>query len=105
MWSSPETSDGLTPYRLSPSESGGYLGQLSGGGDGTRTRNPRLAKPVLSQLSYVPGNGMTKSEIRMANRTVALHSVIRISSFVLPEWVYVDSNHGPQLYQSCALTN
>ena len=45
------------------------------GDDRDRTGNPRLAKPVLSQLSYIP------------------------------IWAYVDSNHGPQLYQSCALTN
>ena len=30
---------------------------FSGGDDGARTHDPRLAKPVLSQLSYVPVRG------------------------------------------------
>jgi hypothetical protein len=29
-------------------------GSALGGDDGTRTHDPRLAKPVLFQLSYVP---------------------------------------------------
>jgi hypothetical protein len=30
------------------------LQSSDGGDDGTRTHDPRLAKPVLFQLSYVP---------------------------------------------------
>ena len=29
--------------------------RVPGGGEGTRTLNPRLAKAVLCQLSYAPG--------------------------------------------------
>ena len=49
------------------------------GDDRDRTGNLRLAKPALSQLSYVPGP--------------------------MTQWAYLDSNQGPQLYQSCALAN
>src|SRR5579871_1361379 len=52
------------------------------GDDGVRTRDLRLAKPALSQLSYIPSS--------LADR---------------PQWAYLDSNQGPQLYQSCALAN
>jgi hypothetical protein len=52
---------------------------LNCGDDRDRTGNLRLAKPALSQLSYVP----------VFSR----------------QWAYLDSNQGPQLYQSCALAN
>jgi hypothetical protein len=52
------------------------------GDDGARTRGLRLAKPALSQLSYIP------------ELSAATH-----------QWAYLDSNQGPQLYQSCALAN
>ncbi len=52
------------------------------GDDGVRTRDLRLAKPALSQLSYIPSP--------LAEG---------------PQWAYLDSNQGPQLYQSCALAN
>ena len=58
------------------------------GDDRDRTDNLCLARAALSQLSYVPF---------FINITVN-------SPAFLPEWAYVDSNHGPQLYQSCALT-
>ena len=48
-----------------------------GGPEETRTPDPRIANAMLFQLSYGPD-------------TV---------------WAYVDSNHRPQLYQSCALAN
>ena len=51
------------------------------GDEGARTPNPRLAKAVLSQLSYVPG---------------------RILHF---QWSHQDSNLGPRRYQRRALTN
>src|SRR6185295_10120550 len=53
---------------------------VSGGDSGARTRSLRLAKPALSQLSYIP---------------------------VTPRrwWAWVDSNHPPHAYQACALTN
>ena len=34
------------------------------GDEGDRTLNPRLAKPVLSQLSYVPGGRGQKPDAR-----------------------------------------
>ena len=57
----------------------------SGGDSGARTRNLRLAKPALSQLSYIPGTRARR----------------------LPGgwWAWVDSNHPPHAYQACALTN
>ena len=52
------------------------------GEDGDRTRDLLLAKQALSQLSYSP-------QVCEADRMCA----------------YLDSNQGPQLYQSCALAN
>jgi hypothetical protein len=49
------------------------------GAERVRTDDPRLAKPVLSQLSYSPES----------NRM---------------EWAWVDSNHRPYAYQAYALT-
>jgi hypothetical protein len=61
----------------------------SGGDSGARTRNLRLAKPALSQLSYIPE---TRGAPRIATRPRAW-------------WAWVDSNHPPHAYQACALTN
>ena len=81
-----------------------------------RTGNLRLAKPALSQLSYVP-LGVVSWVVRNVRdcsiqvvskigcRTGGRHGV---ETPCLPgrlQWAHVDSNHGPQLYQSCALTN
>ena len=50
------------------------------GGDGqARTADPLLAKQVLSQLSYIPGDRAW--------------------------WAFLDSNQRPHGYQPCALTN
>ena len=53
------------------------------GDEGVRTPDPVVANHVLSQLSYIP--------------------VYRVQ--LDDQWVYLDSNQGPQLYQSCALAN
>lgn len=53
---------------------------LSCGDDGVRTRDLVVANHALSQLSYIPVS-------------------LRL------QWAYLDSNQGPQLYQSCALAN
>jgi hypothetical protein len=47
------------------------------GDEGIRTPDLSLAKAALCQLSYIPDL----------------------------QWAYLDSNQGPQLYQSCALAN
>ena len=63
------------------------------GDDRDRTGNLRLAKPTLSQLSYVPVAFSLAQEFHIR--------------FCLEreKWAYLDSNQGPQLYQSCALAN
>ncbi len=58
---------------------------FSGGDSGARTRSLRLAKPALSQLSYIPDR--------------------RPSEEGREWWAWVDSNHPPHAYQACALTN
>ena len=63
---------------------------MVGGREGIRTPDPLLAKQVLSQLSYVP-NGESRPE--------------PFQWGAVSQWVYQDSNLGPQLYQSCALAN
>ena len=54
---------------------------LTSGDERARTANPGLAKPVLSQLSYVPPGS-------------------RLRVLPLLQWVYEDSNLGPHPYQS-----
>ena len=49
------------------------------GEEGTRTPDLVNANHALSQLSYIP--------------------------VPFAKWAYLDSNQGPQLYQSCALAN
>lgn len=56
---------------------------FSCGDDGDRTRDLLVANQALSQLSYVPSSPADSRS----------------------QWAHVDSNHGPQLYQSCALAN
>ena len=48
------------------SDTGLRFSTVFSGDDRDRTGNPRLAKPVLSQLSYVPGEEMTNDEARMS---------------------------------------
>src|SRR5881409_786466 len=52
---------------------------ISGGDSGARTRSLRLAKPALSQLSYIPENGA---------------GLVRESAGGA-WWAWVDSNHPP----------
>ena len=61
----------------------------SGGDSGARTRSLRLAKPALSQLSYIP-EGLEPRDVTAARERW---------------WAWVDSNHPPHAYQACALTN
>ena len=61
----------------------------SGGDSGARTRSLRLAKPALSQLSYIPGSEVCDGIRREPGAW----------------WAWVDSNHPPHAYQACALTN
>ncbi len=55
------------------------------GDDGSRTHDLWLAKPALSQLSYVPGLLSQKPEIRISKSEINLvpSSLFRISYFVL----------------------
>ena len=62
---------------------------LSGGDSGARTRSLRLAKPALSQLSYIPWISRTSPAGAARSEW----------------WAWVDSNHPPHAYQACALTN
>ena len=55
-----------------------------GGGERDRTDDPLLAKQVLSQLSYTPGDALVQP---------------------LDWWVWMDSNHRPPPYQDGALTD
>ena len=55
-------------------------GAASGGAEGVRTPDPRLAKPMLSQLSYSP--------VRAFGNW----------------WAWTELNCRPHAYQACALT-
>ena len=63
-------------------------GSASGGDDGVRTRDLVVANHALSQLSYIPSSN-PRPQLRNPQYF----------------WAYLDSNQGPQLYQSCALAN
>ena len=62
-------------------------GPRTGGDDRDRTDGLRLAKPALSQLSYIP---------------IGTAHMAR-SNFWW--WARVESNYRPHAYQACALTN
>ena len=87
------------------------------GDDRARTGNLRLAKPALSQLSYVPRtqytrfcdqglpriwDGSPQYRIRDHSRMTVRPNPIANQS---QEWARVDSNYRPHAYQACALTN
>ena len=78
-----------------------------GGDDRTRTDDPRLAKAVLSQLSYVPKTGQKKGDKTNLCEApggppleIGLIPSFRTS---VEKWAYEDSNLGPHPYQGCAL--
>jgi hypothetical protein len=61
LWNSTVKSLGEDSRKIFRPASTGRDGGRGSGDDGARTHNPRLAKPVLSQLSYVPaGAGVRK---------------------------------------------
>ena len=67
--------DEKKPWKLTVS------GALASGDEGARTLNPRLAKPVLSQLSYVPICGYSGAQ------AYARHVVILSSSSNGRTWI------------------
>jgi hypothetical protein len=95
------------------------------GDDRDRTDNPRLAKPVLSQLSYIPIQCESRFRVfdhfrdPLNPRPLKSLKCWRSKSFkqfpppeptdrsLIPgsEWAYQDSNLGPRRYQRRALTN
>ena len=68
-----------------------HIAVRNSGDDRDRTGNLRLAKPTLSQLSYVPGP-QKKPEISNLRSQIS-------------KWARVDSDYRPHAYQACALTN
>ncbi len=73
------------------------LSHPPGGAEGTRTLDPRLAKPMLSQLSYGPRVGGIAAAVSPRASECARRSS--------PQWAHEDSNFGPRRYQRRALTN
>ena len=71
------------------------------GDEGARTLNPRLAKAVLSQLSYVPVVSGWGPAIA-GSATNGRHRPLAASHY---QWAHEDSNFGPRPYQGRALTN
>ena len=69
------------------------------GAEGTRTLDPRLAKPMLSQLSYGPREGTSRIAIGSGS-AMALEPPVRDR-----KWAHEESNFGPRRYQRRALTN
>ena len=84
------------------------------GDDRDRTGNLRRARAALSQLSYVPQieTGHPPKKMEQVKREPLVNyfrhwrfAPLADSPFTCSKWAHVDSNHGPQLYQSCALAN
>lgn len=66
------------------------------GAEGTRTLDPRLAKPMLSQLSYGPRDRASRSGLTGTSGGSLVSN---------RQWAHEDSNFGPRRYQRRALTN
>jgi hypothetical protein len=81
-----------------------FLFFRSGGDEGTRTPDPRLAKAVLSQLSYIPIKPSAVSLLIAAEWHSHSAKLKSISSLAFL-WAFQDSNLGPFPYQRNALTN
>ena len=63
------------------------------GEEGNRTPDLLLAKQALYQLSYFPASKLPA------------HPAPHGAQLANSQCAYLDSNQGPQLYQSCALAN
>ena len=88
-------SPGLTfkPYRLL---------RQHGGDDRDRTDGLRLAKPALSQLSYIPYFIVHRTKFNVQSFYVELRTLnVELTIW----WARVESNYRPHAYQACALTN
>ncbi|GEM_PF-1874422 len=75
-----------------------------GGDDRDRTDGLRLAKPALSQLSYIPArlnSRMTPVDTQHAARGRHVYLPWAFTKW----WARVESNYPPHAYQACALTN
>ena len=72
------------------------------GGEGVRTPDPRLAKPMLSQLSYTPKwSGRQDSNLRPSGPKPDA-----LPDCATPRWSHLsDSNRRPSDYKSEALAN
>ncbi len=71
----------------------------NGGADEDRTRDPLLAKQVLSHLSYSPhGSGNPR-------RRPYSQDFDRYFGNCSRWWAWVELNYRPHAYQACALTN
>jgi hypothetical protein len=66
-----------------------------GGDNRDRTGNLRLAKPALSQLSYIPESSFRPTPLP---KRPVLHSA------KAAWWAWVELNYRPHAYQACALT-
>ena len=84
----------------------------TGGDNRDRTGNLRLAKPALSQLSYIPGLLLRKRNDKYQNSNDNFF-VIWILSFDIPIlgkaknrwWAHLESNQRPLRYQHSALAS
>ena len=70
-----------------------------GGADEDRTRDPLLAKQVLSHLSYSPHRACNPG------RRPHSHDFDRDFGSCNRWWAWVELNYRPHAYQACALTN
>ena len=70
------------------------------GDEGVRTPDLVVANHALSQLSYIP---QCKKQSQISSPFDG-QTAEKIPDLFL-YWAYLDSNQGPQLYQSCALAN
>ena len=80
-----------------------FSSRLACGDEGVRTPDLVVANHALSQLSYIPGSISTFGLLIAAPASSVVK--IRNPKSTTPIWAYLDSNQGPQLYQSCALAN
>ena len=73
-----------------------------GGGERDRTDDPLRARQVLSQLSYTPGKPVDGLWLMVYG---FYHRLSSIDYLLMLWWAWMDLNHRPHDYQSCALAS
>ncbi len=83
------------------------LSENLSGAEEARTPDLLNANQTLSQLSYCPVSAFSFRLSVFSFNLINFNFgwLLKADSWLLKKWAQVDSNHWPQSYQGCALTN